>query len=119
MLVGFGAISAAASALYIVNDLLDLETDPRHPRKRHRPFAAGELTIADGVVLACLMLWTTIVTGALLSTSAQMLLGVYILMSAAYTGVLKRKLFLDVATLAALYTLRLFFGGALLSALLP
>ena len=49
--IAFAAFCCAASSAYILNDLLDLEADRRHPTKRHRPFAAGALSPALGLVL--------------------------------------------------------------------
>ncbi|HEV3003306.1 MAG TPA: UbiA family prenyltransferase, partial [Pirellulales bacterium] len=49
------AFSCAASAVYVVNDLLDIDADRRHPSKRRRPFAAGELSARAGLLLACVV----------------------------------------------------------------
>jgi hypothetical protein len=54
--IAFLCFSLCASATYIVNDLLDIEADRRHPRKRRRPFAAGDLQAKTGVVLALVLL---------------------------------------------------------------
>jgi 4-hydroxybenzoate polyprenyltransferase/phosphoserine phosphatase len=108
----FFAFSFCASMFYLVNDLLDVEADRSHPRKRKRPFAAGDLSIAQGAVgvLACAAV--VIALTALLPFEARILVAVYATINLLYSTYLKRTLFLDVLVLAALYTLRLLLGGA-------
>src|SRR5690606_37074862 len=65
-LVAFLAFSLGASATYLVNDLLDLDADRRHPRKRLRPFAAGTLPLAAGLVAAPLLVACAIALALLL-----------------------------------------------------
>ena len=110
--LAFLALSLGASATYIGNDLLDLETDRKHPRKRIRPFAAGTLRIRTGALLAALLLLGAGVLGLYLPPSAQLLLGAYLILTTLYSLLLKKMLFLDVTVLAGLYTLRVFYGGA-------
>ena len=109
----FLAFCCAASSAYILNDILDLEADRRHPTKRHRPFAAGTLSPALGVVLAAALLgiafaaaWST------LPSSFIELLALYVALTAMYSLYLKRVPVLDVLLLAALYTLRVLAGIA-------
>jgi 4-hydroxybenzoate polyprenyltransferase len=66
----FVVMGALASATYVVNDLVDLEADRHHPRKRHRPFAAGILAPREGVVVA-----TLLITGALTASLVLLPLG--------------------------------------------
>src|SRR5262249_33335772 len=116
--VAFSALSLCASAVYIVNDLADLESDRRHPTKRNRPFASGELAISAGLLMAPLLLGTGILVSFLfLPKAAFAVLLVYAAMSTTYTFWLKRKLLADVITLALLYTLRIVEGGAATSIL--
>ncbi len=108
----FVAFSLLASAVYVVNDLMDIEADRAHPTKRRRPFAAGHLKFADGIALVviavcgafALSLWA-------LPRAAMLMLAAYALLTTAYSSFLKRKLMLDVLTLAALYTHRMLTGG--------
>ena len=65
--LGFVAFSLLASATYVVNDLLDIEADRSHPRKRFRPLAAGALRIRDGVLAAAVLLPLALVLAVLLS----------------------------------------------------
>lgn len=111
-LVAFLAIGACASALYVVNDLVDLAADRRHPVKRGRPFASGRLPLRLGLLLVPTLLAASAALAAALPPGAQLLLAAYGATSALYSFVLKRKVLVDVFTLAFLYTLRVILGGA-------
>lgn len=110
-ILAFLAFGLAASAVYIINDLLDLPSDRRHPRKRRRPFASGQLTITAGLVAAPILLAAAFAIGATLSIGFILTLLAYLACTTAYSVWLKRKTFIDVATLAALYTLRVVAGA--------
>lgn len=105
------AFCGAASSIYIVNDLLDLEADRRHPTKKNRPFAAGAVPIAVGMVAALAL--GAFALGLALAISWPMLgiLSLYMGLSLAYSLKLKRMRWIDIATLAALYTLRVIAGA--------
>src|SRR6185437_15786598 len=109
----FLSFCAAASAAYVLNDILDLEADQRHPTKRHRPFASGTLSPALGMVLVPALLaiafaasWST------LPDSFVELLAIYVVLTTAYSAYLKRVAVVDVLLLAGLYTLRVLAGIA-------
>lgn len=112
LVLAFLAFSLCASSVYITNDLLDLESDRLHPRKRSRPMASGLIPAWQGVVAAPLLLGA----GVLLALQAgfaffQWLL-VYFVLTCAYSLVLKRLVLIDCLTLAMLYTLRIIAGAA-------
>jgi 4-hydroxybenzoate polyprenyltransferase/phosphoserine phosphatase len=111
-LEAFAAFCAAASAIYVTNDLLDLDADRQHPRKRHRPLAAGTLTIAQGAVLALGLIGLCALISMRLPLATRLLMALYVTTSLVYGVYAKIHLFLDVVTLAGLYTLRLLVGGA-------
>jgi len=108
----FCCFSLTASAAYIVNDLLDIEADRRHPHKSLRPFASGDLSAFTGVSLAALFLLVGILDGRLLSGGFYGWLLVYLATTLAYTWFLKRIALVDVLVLSGLYILRLLAGGA-------
>ncbi len=110
-LAGFFSFSLCASSVYMVNDLLDLEADRRHPVKRRRPFAAGDLPLAAGVVLPPLLLAAATGVALMLPSIFLGLLGIYVLAAFSYSLKLKRIPLIDVLVLSGLYTLRLFAGG--------
>lgn len=111
-LLAFLAFGLAASGVYLLNDLLDLPSDRRHPRKCRRPFAAGALPLAAGLVMAPLLLLTAIALAALIHWKLVAALLAYLVCTTAYSIWLKRRSFIDVAMLAGLYTLRVIAGAA-------
>ena len=112
-LIAFVAFGLCASAIYIFNDLLDIQSDRAHPRKRLRPFAAGQLSIPAGVALAFALLGlAALATAATKSASYAVVLAIYVLTTTAYSVRLKREPVLDVFVLASLYVLRV-VGGAM------
>jgi 4-hydroxybenzoate polyprenyltransferase len=111
-IVGFFAFGFCASAVYIVNDLMDLESDRHHPRKRLRPFAAGVLSPLAGVAMAAALLVVAFAIAWWVAEAFLAWLGVYFAVTLAYTFWLKRKEIVDALSLAALYTLRIIAGGA-------
>lgn len=101
-----------ASAVYVINDLLDVASDRQHPIKRRRPFAAGtlDLTIAPPLA-ATLGLLGFGAAALLLPWSFSVSLAIYVGAALAYTLWLKREPMADVMVLAGLYTTRLVAGG--------
>ena len=113
VLLGFVAFCLTASAVYVINDLVDLPSDRAHPRKRLRPFAAGTLTAMTGLIMAFALLVGAALLGALTGNPLFLAtLGLYLAATFAYSLWLKRKLLVDVLTLAGLYTVRIVAGGA-------
>ena len=111
--LAFVAFGLTASAVYTLNDLLDVGADRRHPRKCRRPFAAGDLPLAWGPPLAFALLTGAAVLSLLaLPPLFSLVLGGYFLMTSAYSFGLKRRPVLDVLLLAALYTVRVIAGAA-------
>ena len=91
---------------------MDLASDRRHPVKHRRPFAAGDLPIHFGLLAAPVLALAGFAIGAFLGTSSLAVLAVYLGATFVYTFYLKRKLLVDVFSLAFLYTLRIIEGGA-------
>ncbi|TBU87895.1 UbiA family prenyltransferase [Phytopseudomonas dryadis] len=101
-----------ASSVYILNDLLDIDDDRRHPRKCTRPFAAGKLSIRAGLLVFPILLAASFIGAWLLLPplfSVAML--AYYLLTLAYSLGLKRVMAVDVITLGLLYTLRIIAGA--------
>ncbi len=109
-LIAFLCFGLCASGVYVLNDLLDLEADRNHPRKRLRPFAAGSLPLSAGLVAAPVLTLAAFgLALALRPLFALVLLGYYVL-TLAYSFGLKRIAMLDTVVLAALYTVRIVAG---------
>ncbi|WP_299868732.1 UbiA family prenyltransferase [uncultured Hoeflea sp.] len=111
-IAAFFSFSFLASAVYIVNDIADLSNDRQHPRKRLRPLASGAVSIPVISAAAVALLLASIGLASLLPPLFWAVLALYATITTAYTFVLKRKLLVDVFTLAALYTLRIIAGAA-------
>ncbi|WP_158941704.1 UbiA family prenyltransferase [Granulicella sp. S190] len=126
-ILAFFSFGLCASATYIVNDLLDLEADRQHPRKRRRPFASGDLSALAGVAVAILFLAASLalallvpVVIAAISPNSALLrphqfllwLGIYLVTTLAYSLRLKRAVLVDVIVLSGLYTIRIIAGSA-------
>lgn len=113
--LAFFSFSLCASSVYIVNDLLDLESDRQHPRKRLRPFAAGLVPVSVGVTLAPLLLVASFALAQQVGGHFVSWLVFYFVLTCAYSWGLKRLMLVDCLTLAMLYTLRIVAGAAAIS----
>ncbi len=111
-LLAFVAFCLVASSVYVVNDLLDLSADRAHPRKRLRPFASGAIPLSHGTGMAGGLLLAGLLLAAPLGGSFLAVMALYGLATTAYSLHLKRRMLVDIALLAALYSIRLLAGGA-------
>jgi len=131
VVMAFFSLGFCASATYIINDLLDIESDRKHPRKRRRPFASGDLSPVTGVGIVAVFFALSITLALLLPKVFSSLpgesglyellahplrfvmwLSVYTVSTLAYSVRLKRMMLVDVMVLSGLYTLRMLAGSA-------
>jgi 4-hydroxybenzoate polyprenyltransferase len=110
--LAFLSFSCLASGGYLLNDITDLEADRLHPTKRLRPFASGALPVRTGVGMIPLLLLASVALAVRLPRMFLAILALYLLVTTAYSGLLKRAALVDVLVLAGLYTLRIIAGGA-------
>lgn len=110
-LVPFAAFCCASSASYIFNDLMDLETDLRHPLKSRRPLAAGALQPGYVMFLMLGLLIVAGVLGKMVSTLFLVYMGLYLIISGCYSLFLKNWPIVDVFCIATGFVLRLYAGG--------
>lgn len=110
--LAFVVFSLIASSVYLLNDLLDLDADRAHPRKRLRPFASGELPLVWGTLLTPLLLFAGFGLSLFLGWAFVGVMALYYAVTTAYSFFLKRELIVDICALAGLYTLRIIAGGA-------
>ena len=115
LVIAFLSFSLCASSVYITNDLLDLESDRSHPRKRFRPFASAKLSVLHGVIAAPLLIAASFLLGAVVGLDFLIVLLVYLLLTVTYSFYLKRLVLVDCLTLATLYTMRIIAGAAAVS----
>lgn len=111
-LLGLVAFSLCASSVYLLNDMLDLESDRQHHSKCRRPFAAGQLSLLAGLAAAPLLLAAAAVLAWWLPDRFIAVLAIYYVATLAYSFVLKRMVMVDVLALAGLYTIRIVAGSA-------
>jgi 4-hydroxybenzoate polyprenyltransferase/phosphoserine phosphatase len=112
-LMAFVIFSLTASSVYLLNDLVDVQDDRHHARKRHRPFASGALSLIMGwAAWPALLLVAVVLSAWLMPVLFSVSLGVYFVLTVAYSLQLKQLAVVDVLTLAALYTLRIIAGAA-------
>jgi len=109
--LAFIAFSLIASSVYILNDLLDLNADRAHPRKRTRPFASGSIPIASGSWVAAGLLGIGAIIAAFLGPAFFAVMVGYYVLTTAYSLYLKRHIVVDICVLAGLYTMRIVAGG--------
>jgi 4-hydroxybenzoate polyprenyltransferase/phosphoserine phosphatase len=109
--IAFAAYSLVASSIYIINDLVDLSSDRRHPRKCSRPLASGLIEPHRALAASGALLVAGLVTAWLVSGSFLLVLLAYLAMTTAYSFYLKRKFLVDVVALSLLYTVRVVGGG--------
>ena len=111
-LLAFVSFSLCASAVYVINDLLDLSSDRLHARKRNRPFASGALPISQGLVMAPALLLTSALIATQLPLAFAATLLAYFVVTCLYSFWLKNQVIVDVLMLASLYTSRIIAGSA-------
>lgn len=113
--LAFLAFGLLASSTYIINDLLDLESDRLHPRKKNRPLAAANLSILSGLAVSFCLFVTSAVISITLGLTFSLVLVTYLILTLTYSFKIKRYFGMDVIALASLYTIRIFAGAAVIA----
>jgi 4-hydroxybenzoate polyprenyltransferase len=106
------AFCLASSAVYVINDMLDVSADRLHPSKRKRPLAAGFITMGQASILLLAVLGMLFWQLYAQTAAAMAWIGLYLLAALSYSAVLKRFLALDVVMLSLFYAIRVLYGGA-------
>jgi 4-hydroxybenzoate polyprenyltransferase/phosphoserine phosphatase len=108
----FACFCLCASAVYVINDLVDIDADRQHLTKRNRPLASGALPISYGLFLAtALLVITFTVSCVALPVGFSAVLAIYFVTTCVYSFFLKHKVMIDVLMLSGLYVLRVLAGG--------
>jgi decaprenyl-phosphate phosphoribosyltransferase len=109
--VAFIAFCLAASAIYLVNDTLDIESDRAHPRKRSRPIAAGLVSRRTALVTSAGLIAAALLVALLANPVLCLVIGVYVALFIAYSVSLKHEPVLDLVIVASAFLLRAVAGG--------
>jgi 4-hydroxybenzoate polyprenyltransferase len=110
VLVLFAAFCLVSSAVYVMNDIADRDADRLHPRKRSRPLARGEVSVAAALVLSVALGLAGLGLAGLVSPAALLIAATYIVLNFAYSAGLKRVAILDVFMIAGGFMLRILAG---------
>ncbi len=113
--VMFFLFCLVSSAVYLLNDLVDIEKDRAHPLKKNRPLASGALKPIYAIITLVVLLIISLPAAWLLSQTAGMILLGYFLLNVAYSFWLKNEVILDVFTIAAGFVLRVAAGAAVVN----
>ncbi|MFN2163529.1 MAG: decaprenyl-phosphate phosphoribosyltransferase [Candidatus Promineifilaceae bacterium] len=103
-----------SSAVYMMNDLVDMEKDRQHPTKKYRPLPAGELSPKVAIISAVVFALVSLVGGYLLSPMLALILLIYLALQIAYTWWLKNVVLVDVLVVASGFILRIGAGVAVI-----
>lgn len=114
-LAGFVAFSLGASAIYLINDIADLEQDKLHPKKRHRPLPAGRLSISSAWIATGVLLLITLPLAFWLDLYFGLILITYLVINLLYSYWLKHVAIIDVLTLSSGFVLRVGAGVMLIT----
>lgn len=115
LLFAFFAMSFCASAVYVINDIFDIEADRLHPVKRNRPLAAEQIELKLARVISAVLLVLAFSLAALVNNEFVKWLVGYFILTLLYTFWLKQIVILDCFALASLYTFRILAGAAVMS----
>ena len=112
---GFFLFCLMSSAVYLFNDIADVEADRNHPEKKSRPVASGELPIRVASTVAMLLAFLTILLGYLLSPLFAVILATYLVLNLLYSRWLKHVAILDVLIISTGFVLRVAAGVVLIA----
>jgi len=112
-LAGFGLFCLLSSCVYLINDVMDLEADRRHPIKRHRPIASGKLSVSFALALSVVLgIFSLVLSYFLLGWEFLGIALVYLILNLIYSKVLKHIVILDVLVVSIGFVLRAMAGAA-------
>lgn len=108
---GFFLFCFISGCVYILNDYLDIEADRRHPVKKYRPMASGELNPSMALIFGAVLLFVTLLASYILSPLFFAVIAVYFLLNISYSIKLKHLVIFDVMVIASGFVLRALAGG--------
>ncbi len=115
VLLGFTLFSFTASIVYIINDIIDADSDRQHPEKKNRPIASGKIKPSTGIITAFILLIITVVLSFGVNISFILLLAAYLVLNILYTFSFKHIVLLDIFSIAAGFVLRVIAGAVIIN----
>jgi 4-hydroxybenzoate polyprenyltransferase len=112
----FAAFSLIASAIYLVNDIIDLEQDRLHPQKSLRPFASGKISILNSYIMAVVLITSGLIGAFILDINCGFVCIIYIVLNYVYMKFLKNAVIIDVFCIGVFFYTRLLIGGMAIGA---
>ena len=113
-IVGFIALSLASSALYIRNDILDIEFDKQHPIKKFRPLASGQISKKNAYIIFVLLLSSSLIIAAILNCQLVIVLIFLFVNTTVYSQWLKNFAYVDLLSISLNFVIRVLAGMLLL-----
>ena len=114
-LVAFFSFSFLSSSVYIINDIMDVESDRIHPSKKNRPIASGAVKISSALKVAFILMPLSFIISIFLGKEFLFVLLTYFITTSCYSFYLKKIMLVDILILSLLYTVRMFAGGVALN----
>jgi 4-hydroxybenzoate polyprenyltransferase len=112
--IGFLLFSFVAGCVYIINDYMDIDADKKHPEKKSRPLASGELNPKTAFIFGTFLLFVSLVESYFLNPMFALILAIYFLLNVAYSLWLKNEVIIDVMVVATGFVLRAIAGGIII-----
>ncbi|PKO07026.1 MAG: decaprenyl-phosphate phosphoribosyltransferase [Chloroflexi bacterium HGW-Chloroflexi-3] len=113
-IIGFFMFCFVSSSVYLINDIMDVEADRKHPKKKSRPIASGALPIPIAIISSIILVSISVIGGYFLSRSFLLILLIYFLINLAYSLRLKHVPLLDVLIIASGFVLRVAAGVSII-----
>lgn len=110
--VAFSAFCCGASSMYILNDILDVEEDRRHPAKKFRPIASGAVSVKKTLMLSVVLACLSLSLAWIISTACVIVISLYLILVTLYSFKLKHIAIVDIFCIATGFVLRVFMGGS-------
>ena len=110
-LKAFFAFCLASSFVYIINDIIDIDQDRKHPQKRNRPIASGKISIKNAIIISIICFITSITLAYFINLNTLIIISVYILINIFYSIKIKNIVILDVMFIALGFILRMIAGA--------
>ncbi|CDF59246.1 decaprenyl-phosphate phosphoribosyltransferase [Thermobrachium celere] len=115
VILAFLSFCLISSAVYIMNDIKDLEQDKVHPKKKHRPIASGKVSIRNAIIEMILLIIISLSTAFYLNKFLLIILLIYFINNVIYTFKVKHIVLLDVISIAIGFILRVIAGGVVIN----